>query len=271
MNDIDTNSNQFKYACGNNKLAKAKWLLFVDETIDISIDDDYAFRKSCEHGHLDVAKWLLSLSNNYTTIRTKYTMQLKCKFPNKLSWLHPKNEKLNDKFLSAFRSSCLNEQIEVAKWLVSIDNSIISTIDKYFFGIISSLRNIELLKWLLSIAEFPNNLTLDFAFQCSCQSGHIEITKWLLSIEPNEIDISIDNDHAFRKSCEHGHNDIMALLMQHSKKYSYLELNGSYVPIININIIIDLSISTVIECPVCCVSVGNNKTNCGHHFCSDCV
>ena len=38
-----------------------KWLLFVKPDINISAKDEWAFRWACSFGHLEVAKWLLSL------------------------------------------------------------------------------------------------------------------------------------------------------------------------------------------------------------------
>ena len=37
----------------------AKYETYPD--IDININDEYAFRWSCENGHLDVAKWLYEI------------------------------------------------------------------------------------------------------------------------------------------------------------------------------------------------------------------
>ena len=42
----------------------AKWLLSLDQNINIHINDEEPFKFSCENGHLNVAQWLLSLNQN---------------------------------------------------------------------------------------------------------------------------------------------------------------------------------------------------------------
>ena len=51
----------FRFACINGHLELAQWLLSVKPDIDISAENNYAFRYSCEYGHLKVALWLQSL------------------------------------------------------------------------------------------------------------------------------------------------------------------------------------------------------------------
>ncbi len=40
-------------------------LLSLNQNIDIHAKDEYAFRYSCENGHLEVAKWLCTLCDYY--------------------------------------------------------------------------------------------------------------------------------------------------------------------------------------------------------------
>ena len=57
-----TRRNIFLWACKNGHLDAAKWLLTVETDIDVRAQDDLAFRLACEEGHLDVAQWLISIS-----------------------------------------------------------------------------------------------------------------------------------------------------------------------------------------------------------------
>ena len=70
----------------------------IKPDIDISVDNEYAFRNSCENGHLEIAKWLLEIKPDIDIS----------------SW-----------YEYAFRNSCENGYLEIAKWFVSINS------DKY--------------------------------------------------------------------------------------------------------------------------------------------
>jgi ankyrin repeat protein len=56
----DTQS-AFRWACRNGHLNVAKWLLSIEPSIDVRRFGDAAFRSACYNGHLRVAKWLLSI------------------------------------------------------------------------------------------------------------------------------------------------------------------------------------------------------------------
>ena len=43
----------------------AKWLLQIQPNINISAENDEAFRDACENGHLDVAQWLCTINSSY--------------------------------------------------------------------------------------------------------------------------------------------------------------------------------------------------------------
>ena len=55
------NEEAFRWACFYGHLHVAQWLLQQKPTINISINNEYAFREACYYGHLDVAHWLQSL------------------------------------------------------------------------------------------------------------------------------------------------------------------------------------------------------------------
>ena len=53
---------QFQNACKNGNLEEAKILLQNNPNINISADNEWAFKLACEKGHLEVAQWLQTLN-----------------------------------------------------------------------------------------------------------------------------------------------------------------------------------------------------------------
>lgn len=82
----------------------------------------------------------------------------------------------------AFRWSCSNGYIDVAKWLLKLDSNI----------------NIHICN--------------DYAFRYSCGNGHLHVAKWLLNLDKN-IDISAYYNEAFLNSCSRGHLDVVKWLI----------------------------------------------------------
>ena len=60
INISSNNESAFRYACSNGHLHVAQWLLQIKP--DINIDDGVAFRWACYYGHLDVCQWLYQVS-----------------------------------------------------------------------------------------------------------------------------------------------------------------------------------------------------------------
>ena len=96
FNDINIHAHNewaFRCSCEFGHLKVSKWLVDLNSQnkftcVDIHTNSDYAFRWSCTNGHLEVCKWLINLSlqeNEY-----------------------------------AFRYSCIYADLEVAKWLVGL-------------------------------------------------------------------------------------------------------------------------------------------------------
>jgi len=59
--DIKINQDIFKMAIDNWKIEVAIWLLDNNSDIDISADNEYAFRKACYDGKLWLVEWLLEI------------------------------------------------------------------------------------------------------------------------------------------------------------------------------------------------------------------
>ena len=91
---------RFITLCKNGNINELQKYYSTHQDINIHAIDEYAFRLSCENGHIEVAKWLIELSQykNFGLIN-----------------IHANNE-------YAFRYSCANGQLEVAKWLIELSH-----------------------------------------------------------------------------------------------------------------------------------------------------
>jgi hypothetical protein len=109
----------------------------------------------------------------------------------------------------AFRESCCEGQIDVAKWLYSLGG--ISSVDfGFIFQVICYRGYIEMAKWLHSLGRIDIHADDDSAFLWSCAGGCVEIAKWLHSL--GGINIHVHHDRAFRHSCREGHIEMVKWL-----------------------------------------------------------
>lgn len=70
------NDAAFRKACEAGHLDIVKWLwgisIKVPGTLDIHANNDYGLRWACYGGHLDIALWILEISSLYPSTKTKY-------------------------------------------------------------------------------------------------------------------------------------------------------------------------------------------------------
>ena len=85
----------FRSACKNGHLEVAKWLLSIKTDINILIQNEYAFQFACQEGHLEVAKWLLSVKPDIDiSANEEYAFKFACEKGNVniAQWLSTLNE-----------------------------------------------------------------------------------------------------------------------------------------------------------------------------------
>ena len=118
-----------------------------------------------------------------------------CKTGNLIKAKQLHNEEIQTDDLNiAFRWSCCNGNIEIAKWLYELKADIHGRDDS--------------------------------AFRWSCSNGHIEIAKWLYELKAN---IHAQNDEAFRLSCYRGHTRVVKWLIKICQSVDDLYNNGSLI------------------------------------------
>ncbi|QKF93602.1 ankyrin repeat domain-containing protein [Fadolivirus algeromassiliense] len=116
----------FRKFCRNGTLPMVKWL-YKNKNINISAKDDAGFRKACEYGHLDVIRWILKHHPDIDiTARENYAMKHICMNGHfeVLKYLLGKFKKFNIHFSDnvLFDLACENGRLEIAQYLYYYDN-----------------------------------------------------------------------------------------------------------------------------------------------------
>jgi hypothetical protein len=93
INISANNEEAFRYTCLYGHLEGAQWLLSVKPDINISANDERAFRNACLKGHLSVAQWLLSVKPDIN---------------------------ISANYECAFMYACVYGRLLVAQWLQSL-------------------------------------------------------------------------------------------------------------------------------------------------------
>lgn len=171
----------FKSACIFNNLEFAKWFyrLCLENKnygkINIRAGNDIIFKLSCSNGHVEVLRWLCELSSD-REVRT---------VPFVLSDFDPKSMFKNKEFLEA----CENNQLQILKYLYSLDNKINNELLIVLFKTSCKLGYLEMAQWLYSISiESGNQINftiLKSAFQQACIRNHKKVAKWFASLSEN--------------------------------------------------------------------------------------
>lgn len=214
----------FRYACKHGSLEFVQWLLQQNHLMDMSIDHYRAFRVACSCGHLTIAKWLLE---------------------------HNSNIDVGFNHEAAFRYSCENGHLHVAKWLIEVRPELdVHAEDDYAFQWSCHFRHLRVAQWIYEIAPPLDIRKMDHWIDIWDDDGtvggiHREVYLWLHSLM--EYSKSISSWDRAVQTIEHLKTDLKG------------KGTIAYVPAQ------DNTCSICSERPLSLVS------NCGHAYCEYCA
>lgn len=238
-----------KICCKNSKYNNAKYLISKERNIDISIDNNYNFRKAVKNFDTNIAKLLYSIK------------------PSLINDI-----KLDELFTYCCKKDNNKEHLE---WLYSLDNTLINKIN--INDIINNNcihGNYEIVKWLYLL---KSDIIIDInTFQICCMNNFHQLAIWIYSIQPN-IDITSNNHLAFRTVCDNEYTLLAEWFITIYPGYSiYYDIDDEGIDyIIKRSLPIDTSKKIIHNegdlCPICYHQNIDCQINCTHYFCLECL
>jgi len=246
----------------NDNIEISKWLLKIKPDIDISRNEEKAFRNACTFGKLNIAKWLLEIKPDINIVI------------------------LNN---FAFVFSCIENHIEVVQWLLQIKPDIYESYhNESIFRECCKWGNLDILKLLyekIPISVIDNSVNFNLCFYIACKYIRNDIIHWLLEKKP-DIDMTFNNNKAFYKVSNYENIDYNLIKLFLDKNPTMIETIDSYkinlqvkeyilslgytLPLKWIDII--KNSNNLIECPICSEQKNEYiETPCNHKFCKGCI
>jgi hypothetical protein len=194
----------FTLVCWKNDIDFAKWI-YERNKMDFHVDREGIFRRACNFGHFEMAKWLYSLDGKVNIhVRNEYPFRMACESGNidLVKWLYDLDGKIkiNTRDEEAFCNACKNGHIDIAKWLLSLDSNII------------------------------NRFNRNSVFSNACRNGHLEVAKWLYN-----DDVDIYYNSPFMDACENGHVEVAQWLYSLTDDVSKFEINKFFTGLFSYN------------------------------------
>lgn len=100
---------------------------------------------------------------------------------------------IHDKKYELFDIACMNEKIDIAKWIMSIGVFYIDTCNELFINLCNK-NKINVVKWIYSFDSI-NFSAINKAFNNACYNNNLDMAEWLLSV--NKYNISFNNYKIF--------------------------------------------------------------------------
>ena len=199
------------------------WLfsLKIFNQVDVHAGYELAFRRACEHGNIEVVKFLLNLSDDRRIdVHTKGNINFEIQVGDELAFKNVESDiRIGDEL--AFRNACYYGHIEVVKLLLNLKGDREINVHAHDNGALKSAcirGHLNIVKLLLNLSN-DKKINVHFndedAFITACCNGHVDIVEFLLNL-PNDrrINVHAGNSYGFILACEHGHLEVVKLLLR---------------------------------------------------------
>ncbi len=207
----------FKLVCRSNNFEALKLINSVEcNTFEKFMNEEFIHAYTA--GNLEIAKWLFSNGAGFNDeiFKSGHLEIIKWLYDDLKMDIHANDDEV-------FKSACSNGQIEIVKWLISIDTFNpdegfkLACINGYFdiaqllyspdikieiFKTVCINGHLEVAKWLHNKSP-ENSFTMEL-FSIVCLNEHLEMVKWLYSIST----ITININELFRNVCQNGHVEV---------------------------------------------------------------
>jgi hypothetical protein len=163
----------FVNACFYGNLQKAKGLLYVHPTIDISVE---AFCKACGNAHLNVAFWILKIKPEFYI-----------------------SAETNEGFISAFLMACYYGWLNVVKWIYLMKHIDINHVEKAFVWACKN-GHLEIAQWIyqvnpsINISAYENqafreccdkaSYLYDNIYDDNAKCKYLKVAQWFQMLRP---------------------------------------------------------------------------------------
>jgi ankyrin repeat protein len=210
---IDISANKeyaFRFACKNGHIDIAKFLLSNKPTIIHSINKNKLFQIACKNGHIDIVKWLFKIQPTIDILMISQPQNISNTDNSDDSdpdisddpdtddsdtddsedpedpFFRSKNKK---RYINAFSLACINNHIEIAKFLLNVDSTIYHSIKYEMYDYICEIAcengDIDILQLIMEIKTNIGTSELTDYFWSACLNNHLDVAKYIYYKNPS--------------------------------------------------------------------------------------
>lgn len=168
----------------------------------------HLFNQACIKGQLLLSQLLYDklTDNTFEMVCTRNHLSV-------AKWLYSLDSSIITSDIKyTFCRVCENGYLDMAKWLYSISLIDIHILDEYPFRWASANGHYDIVIWLNSISPVNMSSCENFAFYCACLNGYLEIAKFIKS--NTIVDVQMDNNYCFLSACINGYMNMVQWLIE---------------------------------------------------------